>query len=184
MHAHQTLPVCTLRTIYDMKLKAPAFMFDWLIKWYFSKHVAPQMDRLFKESQLLTIRVIMEELGFHQANNDASKNAIAARAAARTNYLFGHEPSPQHASLDLVAEHQAAHDWLQSNPNQVLRELVIQSLRVAATIGHGAGSGSLKPGAIRILEEFGKEFPHAPDSQSYLELFKAAASVVQSGQMD
>jgi hypothetical protein len=155
-------------------------MFDWLIRRHFAKHVAPQMDRLRKESQLLIARVIMEELGFHKANDDAGKNAIAARAAARTNYLFGHEPSPQHASLDLVSEHQAAHDWLQFNPNKVLRELVIQSLRVAATIGHGAETGTLKPSAIRILEEFGKEFPHAPDPQSYLELFKAAASVVQS----
>ena len=155
-------------------------MFGWLINRYFNRQVAPQMERLFKASQLLISGVIMEKLGFHNADDDASKNAIAARAAARTNYLFGHDPSPQHAKLDLIAEHQAAHDWLQSNSNQVLRELVIQSLRVVATMGHGTGSGSLKPSAIRILEEFGGEFPNAPEPQSYLELFKAATSVVQS----
>jgi len=89
----------------------------------------------------------------------------ARRPAALANYLFGKPPSDVHQqTLDMEAAYDEAREELEND--RPLRELVVQSLRVASTIEFAKTSKSKFPGAD-ILDMFGGEIPEAPTPDSY-----------------
>ncbi len=115
-------------------------------------------------------------LKFREAKVPAmGKEGAARQAAALANYLFGKPPSDLHLkTLDMYAVYAEARRELQGD--RALRELVVQSLRVAATIEFLKTSKPAFPGAD-ILETFGAEFADAPNPDSYqmlVEQFVAA----------
>jgi hypothetical protein len=122
------------------------------------------MERLVTIAQLAVSVKLINDYGFQETSSDDERNAVVAKAAATTNYLFGKSPSPMHAHLDLAAEHAAAREWLKKN--SPMCELVVQSLRVANVIGWGT-SGTLPEIGMELLEAFGKEYPDSPSVDTY-----------------
>jgi hypothetical protein len=134
------------------------------------------MNHLTNVARLATFAVIRQE--FERRDSKATAHANNVIAAAWTNFLFGAEPNEEHRQhLDLAAEERAALGWLKGHA--VHRELAVQSLRVAATI-KGARGGSVWPPTptLRVLEEFGPEFPNEPSPGSYDELVMRAVQLL------
>jgi hypothetical protein len=118
---------------------------------------ARKMQRLLMVAQLATVERFVRD-------HSSQRPDLSERAAAAANYLFGNSAMPVRAQLDLTAERANARQWLKDN--QRIRELVIQSLRVANVIGWaeaGVGSGV----GLELLEAFGKEFPVSPKLSTY-----------------
>jgi hypothetical protein len=99
------------------------------------KRLLAKMEGLTKIAQLAVYAMLMNRFQFAPVQSDSERQAVGMRAAAWANYLFGKSPSPQHAHLNLEAEHRAARSWLKEN--ELARELVVQSLRVANTVAYG-----------------------------------------------
>lgn len=115
-------------------------------------------------SQMAVSMMLMGRFNFDSAQTDEDRNTVSTKAAAWANYLFGKTPSEQHAHLDLQSEHHAARDWLIEN--DLARELVVQSIRVANTVAYGR-SGSAPEIGLELLAKFGAEFPDAPTPATY-----------------
>jgi hypothetical protein len=139
------------------------------------KRVLAKMDGLTKMSQMAIYMMLSERSNFDSAQSDEERNEIAQKGAVWSNYLLGKAPSKQHAHLDLETEHGAARNWLQENT--LARELVVQSLRVANTVGYGINGTSPQIG-IKLLEMFGSEFPNEPNPAAYEALVNEAISTL------
>src|ERR1700732_588812 len=123
------------------------------------------MQRLLKVAQFAT----MTQFTHDHAHSTSQQEELYERAAAAANYLFGNSAIPTQAQLDLVAEHAKAREWLKRNQN--IRELVVQSLRVANVIGW-AESGIRPETGMELLETFGREFPESPQLNAYRALVR------------
>lgn len=130
-------------------------MFGW-----FKKRMLNRMAGLTRDAQLATFAAIV---GGFQGDPLAK-----SRAGARTNFLYGHEASVEHKQqFDMSVEERAALEWLQRN--ELFKELVVQTLRVIATVRYGRGLGNAVSPVIgeQILLDFGPAFPVAPEPDTY-----------------
>ena len=133
-------------------------MFGW-----FKRRLLARMGSLTRVAQMATFGAIVRDVG-HQTRDAESIRGV--KAAARTNFLFGNEPSEVHATqLDLPTEERAALEWLRTEP--LYRELVVQTLRVVGTVRFGQGGNVNPVVGERVLSEFGAQFPVAPDPAAY-----------------
>lgn len=146
-------------------------MFGWL-----KKRVFAGMSDLAKTGQLVTGIALLKHYRVDEATDESDQTARAAKAAAIANYFFGKTSDPLHTqSFDLPALYEEGHQWLLQNAS--FRELVVQSLRVIATAEYGM-SGNANIVGETILTRFGREFPSAPNPETYKALvYKAIASL-------
>jgi len=124
---------------------------------FLKRRRAQKMQRLLKVAQLATAEHFVRD-------HSSQRLDLSERAAAAANCLFGNSAMPVRAELDLTAERTNAREWLKEN--QRIRELVIQSLRVADVIGWAEAGVGRKVG-LELLEAFGKEFPVSPKLSAY-----------------
>src|SRR5271169_941953 len=123
-------------------------MFGFLFGFW-KKRVFRRMEKLVTIAQIAVSVKMTNDYGLQETTSDDERNAVAATAAAGTNYLFGKSASPIHAHLDLAVEHAVAREWLKKN--SPMRELVVQSLRVTHAIDWGR-SGTLPEIGMKLLE--------------------------------
>ena len=142
-------------------------MFGWL-----KKRMLARMATSASVARIVTFRALSITLEIDSAESKDKRAAIARSAGARTNFLFGSESTETHVeNLDLGAEHQAAIEWLETNT--LFRELVVQTRRVESTVRYGQ-TGSVEAIGGSILANYGREFPDAPNPESYAALVKRA----------
>ena len=136
------------------------------------------MERLVSIAQIAVSLKLMGDCGLHLTTSDDEQNAVAQKAAAGANYLFGKSPSPMHAHLDLAAEHAAAREWLTKNSS--MRELVVQSLRVTRVIDWSRSGFIPETGemGIDLLETFGHEYPDSPSVETYEALVRRVVAAM------
>lgn len=123
------------------------------------------MQRLLKIAQLAT----MTQFTHDHAHSTSQQEELYEHAAAAANYLFGNSAMPVQGQRDLAAEQPNTQEWLKRN--QKIRELVVQSLRVANVIGWSE-AGVCPEIGTQLLQEFGTEFPTSPQLDSYRALVR------------
>ena len=153
-------------------------MFGW-----FKKRVLAKMNTLAYVANMTTYLAALERVRSKSTAALRDSESEAMKAAAMTNYLFGKAPSDMHTTqLDLGSEHRAAVAWLQED--SMIRELIVQSLRVMTTTAHGGGKGASIVGE-EILSRFGATYPQAPDPASYEALvMRAVQTLPTTAQME
>jgi hypothetical protein len=107
-------------------------------------------------------------LVFHHIQNEShglTKDQVAKRGAAWSNFLFGEQDSDIHHELNLAYEKAKAVEWL-NNSSDDIQELVVQSLRVKAT-AISALTGNVVVYGEPLLKAFGKRIPNAPNPESF-----------------
>jgi hypothetical protein len=133
---------------------------------WFKKRTLSSMNNLVRTAQMTVAMALMRQYGFDKAKSEAEKNETAAKGSAAANFLNGQSPSPMHAQLDLPQIHAEARQWLRNNA--VMRELVVQTLRVSSVVDHETGRRDpLREEVVSVLTEFGEEFPVSPSTKSY-----------------
>ncbi|WP_288092294.1 hypothetical protein [Thiomonas sp.] len=154
-------------------------MFAWLGNR--KKRVMNQMAALTRAAQMATYISLRNSLqpADPASPRDDEKELSGLRAAARTNILYGNPSNEARRDLDLAEEHRAALRWLDHTP--VFRELVVQTLRVIATVRYGR-TDAAKVDGEPILVAYGTEFPEAPTPDSYQALLVRALSTLTEGQ--
>lgn len=153
-------------------------MFAWLRNR--KKRVMTQMAALTRAAQLATYTSLRNSLrpGDGAPPSD-EKDLSEIRAAARTNLLYGSPPNEAHRALDMAQEHRAALQWLEQTA--LFRELVVQTVRVIATVRYGR-TGAVTVEGEPILAAYGAEFPEAPTPDSYQALLVRALSTLTESQ--
>jgi hypothetical protein len=152
-------------------------MFGWFNRR--EDRLPARMAALTRVAQMVTYTAIVNDLGFNDGRSEDEKATISARAAARTNFLFGNEPAKTHNQFDLALEHRSASDWLAVSP--LFRELVVQTLRVIFTVRHGT-TGSSAIVREDVLVKHGREFPDAPNPTEYPLLVQRAIGTLTDSQ--
>ena len=139
-----------------------------------------RIDSLARAAQATIGMALMRHYGVGRAAPAAPAGAednTAKKAAAAANFLNGHPPHPMHAGLDLPQVQAEAREWIRKNIE--MRELVVQTLRVAAVVHPSAKS---KDGAseesLSILSEFGGDSTDAPDPRAYEALVRRAIATL------
>ncbi len=126
------------------------------------------MVGLADAAQMVTCSALFNHYSHDSAISDDQR---AARAAAGTNYLFGKEPDPRHASQFDLPELQAeVTSWLKANA--AFEKLVIQSLRVLNTAMYATSGTAPIIGQV-VLSTLGRNYPDAPDPQTFEALIHA-----------
>lgn len=105
----------------------------------------------------------VDDFGFDQLTSDDNEK-LTQIAAASVNYWFGEVPNGIHKDLDLKYIHAASTRWLSRNDS--VRELVIQAMRVLSTIRY-TKLELVAMNTLYVLEDFGKGYPDAPDTQTF-----------------
>ncbi len=141
------------------------------------KRMYTQMDILCSVATLVVLDRITEKTipnGLYSDLNELS----ALKLAAVCNYLLGRKLQPiqlERFSTEEIVMNALA--YLDSD--QKLRELVIQSLRAQHLI-HFHKTNDLLKDSVEILAKYGRQFPIAPNPESYLELMKKLISELNS----
>jgi hypothetical protein len=136
-----------------------------------------RIDSLARAAQATIGMALMRHYGVGRAAPAGAEDNTAKKAAAAANFLNGHPPHPMHAGLDLPQVQAEAREWIRKNIE--MRELVVQTLRVAAVVHPSAKS---KDGAseesLSILSEFGGDSTDAPDPRAYEALVRRAIATL------
>jgi hypothetical protein len=130
---------------------------------FLKRRVTQRMQTLLKAAQLATMTQFVHD---HSASQDGD---LFERAGVVGNHLFGNNMIATQTQFDHSAEYVHAREWLKENPR--VRELVVQSLRVANVIGW-AKSGTRPEVGLETLNAFGKEFPDSPQLDTYRALLR------------
>ena len=109
------------------------------------------------------------------AGNKTKSADTTMIAMASVNYLFGETPSPKHEHLDLQRIHTNAIQRLRDDA--LLRELVVQSLRVATVLSY-VKTGVATVQGEDIVTMFGAEYPIAPNPDNYERLVEGVVATL------
>lgn len=139
--------------------------------WWAKKRLKRKMSRLVNAAKLTSFGIFTSHLSGVYAGDKSDSSRIGMIAAASVNLLFGETPNASHEGLNLREIHVNAIEYLKHD--NLLRELLVQSLRVTAQLGF------MENGAVTVKEEdilttFGPEYPIAPDPDSYEHLVQKA----------
>jgi len=122
---------------------------------------------LSKMSGLASVAQMAVYLTLKEENEKTMDSETASLfAAAVSNYLFGKSADQRHVDQFTIEN-------IESTGNQfikgsrIIRELVIQSLRVLSAVSIEHGKSEV---GIDILSSYGKEFPQSPDSKNFADL--------------
>jgi hypothetical protein len=148
----------------------------WLLIWLLSskKRLARRMQAALNAAKFVTFSALFART---DDADEAQLQSLAQLASAKTNYLFGESPSDQHVHLDLPRLHAEAAEWIRAN--DIFREVVVQSLRVASQLRY-MSSGQAEVRGEVILKEFGRQYPEAPSPDSYEGLVRRALTTLSS----
>jgi hypothetical protein len=152
-------------------------MFGWYKRR--EQRLMARMGDMTRVAQMTTYVALENELGVADARSEEEKSSIAARAAARTNFLYGEAPADMHKNLDLAREHRFASDWLSANP--LFRELVVQTLRVLSVVKFHR-TQEVPRAEATVLDKYGHEFPSAPTPETYPVLLQRALATLTDTQ--
>jgi hypothetical protein len=140
------------------------------------RSVADRMDQLTRAARATIAMALMRYYGVGTSVSGEEKD-LAKRAAAAANFLNGHPPHPAHADLDLSKVQAEARAWIRANAP--MRELVVQTLRVAAMAYASArGKEAVTEDSLSLLSEFPGGSVQAPDPQVYEALVRRAIATL------
>ncbi len=149
--------------------------FWWSIIQCSKKRLKSKMHRLVNAAKITSYGIFTLHVSDAPAEDKSEPSRASMIAAASVNFLFGEAPSSLHESLNLREIHADAVEWLKRD--DLLRELVVQSLRVATQLGF-MENGAVAVRGGDILQTFGSEYPIAPDPDSYENLVQKAIGVL------
>ncbi len=136
-----------------------------------------RIDNLARAAQATIGMALMRHYGVGRTASAGGEEQIAKKAAAAANFLNGHAPHPAHEGLDLPQVQAEARDWIRKNIE--MRELVVQTLRVAAVVQPlGKHKDTVSEDSLSILSEFGGESTEAPDPRAYEALVRRAIATL------
>lgn len=139
--------------------------------WWAKKRLKSKMHRLVNAAKITSYGIFTLHISDAPAEDKSESSRSSMIAAASVNFLFGEAPSSLHESLNLREIHTDAIEWLKRD--DLLRELVVQSLRVTAQLGF-MENGDVAVRGEDILKTFGSEYPIAPAPDSYENLVQKA----------
>lgn len=139
--------------------------------WWAKKRLKSKMHRLLNAAKLTSYGIFTLHIADSPAEDQSEPSHESMIAAASVNFLFGKAPSALHESLNLREIHTDAVEWLKRD--DMLRELIVQSLRVTAQLGF-MENGAVAIRGEGILKTFGPEYPLAPNPDSYENLVRKA----------
>ena len=139
--------------------------------WWAQKRLKRKMHRLLNAAKIASYGIFTIHLSDAPAEDKSEPSPAGLIAAASVNYLFGEAPSAAHQSLNLLEIHGNAVEWLKRD--NLLRELLVQSLRVTTQLGF-IEKGAIAVRGEDILRTFGPEYPIAPNPDSYEHLVQKA----------
>lgn len=136
------------------------------------RRVVSRMQALVDGAKLTTWAILMNDiksgritdnLGFDRSTGDGEDKLVKI-VAASVNYWFGEEPSKTHEDLDLRHIYADSMRWLSRNDE--VRELVVQAARILSMVRY-AKTGAVDLSSLYVLEVFGKEYPEAPEQETF-----------------
>ena len=137
------------------------------------------MNNLARTGQATIGLALMRHYSLNSAVADSedgaseSEDDLAKRASAAANFLNGQPLHATHADFDLPQIYAEARQWMRDN--RTMRELVVQTLRVASQVDYMVKTEEgLSEGRTLILTEFGSEFADAPRPETYEALVRRA----------
>jgi hypothetical protein len=134
-----------------MKTALAIAVFVIFYLWWAKRRLNKKMHRLVNAAKLTSYGIFTAHLS-------------DTHAAASVNFLFGEPPSPLHESLNLREIHAHAIESLKSD--DLLRELIVQSLRVATQLGF-MKNGAVEVRGENILKTFGPAYSIPPNPDTY-----------------
>jgi len=143
--------------------------------WLSKKRIKSKMRRLVNAAKIAAYGIVTSHVSEPPAEDISELSRAGMIAAASVNFLFGEAPSSLHEGLNLREIHADAVEWLRRN--DLLRELIVQSLRVTSQLGY-MENGVAKVKGEDILKTFGSAYPTAPDPDSYENLVQRAISTL------
>ena len=136
-----------------------------------------RIDSLARTAQATIGMALMRHYGVGRTSSGGAQDDTAKKAAAAANFLNGHAPHPTHAELDLSQVQAEARAWIRKNIE--MRELVVQTLRVAAVIHPlGKHKDAVSENSLAILSEFGDASTDTPDPHAYEALVRRAIATL------
>lgn len=135
------------------------------------------MHRLVNAAKVTSFGIFTSHLDGASAEAKSDPSRTGMVAAASVNFLFGETPSASHENLNLREIHAEAVEWL--SRDDLLRELLVQSLRVATQLGF-MENGAVGLKGEDILTKFGPEHPIAPNPDSYEQLVQKAIGTLSA----
>jgi hypothetical protein len=100
-----------------------------------------RMRKLTELAHIAVSEALNQHYGFDEAVSERARSHCAARARAAADYLFGKPDRDADFDVaDRAREQKAARDWLVRN--ELMRELVVQSLRVINAMNRNASKPS------------------------------------------
>lgn len=139
----------------------------------FEPNIIPQMERMADASRMAAAMMLLNDLGMDQASTELERERVAIRAEAQASLLFDKLLVYEHQQLEVDRERAEALAWMERWP--VFQELIVQTLRVDNTLEYARTGQAPEPiiGAT-VLERYGRQFPDAPDPESYPALLSKA----------
>ena len=132
------------------------------------------MARLVNAAKIASFAILKAHLTENFRINSLNNSEAGTIAAASVNFLFDEDPDPAHKDLDFQEIQTKSIEWLKRD--DLLRELIVQSLRVIIKLEF-MKNGTVSIRGEKILEEFGREHPIAPNPESYQNLVQKVISV-------
>lgn len=158
-----------------------------------------KMVGLLNTAKMVAFFSKIQSIGDRQyfSGQDEIRRGISDSACI--DFLFGDPQHPDHRDLDIQAIRNEAVKWIEGDP--LMRELVIQSLRVFYNLGFMKNGVDAIPdlnidweaikankeqkrvilSGIDILRVFGPDFPIGPDPENYEELVMKAFATLPPG---
>jgi hypothetical protein len=134
------------------------------------RRVARNVNHLARTGQATIGAALLRHYSLNSAVGDSGDD-IARRGAAAANFLNGQPLHATHDDLDLPQIYAEARQWMRDN--RTMRELVVQTLRVASRIESKEEDAPSEERAL-ILAEFGSEFAEEPHPETYEALVRRA----------
>lgn len=147
--------------------------------WWAKKRLKSKMHRLINEAKITSYGIFKFHISGASVGNKSESSHASMIAAASVNFVFGEAPSSLHERLNLREIHTDAIEWLKRD--DLLRELVVQSLRVTAQL-YFMENGAIAVRGEEVLKTFGSEYPIAPAPDSYEKLVKKAIGALSEMQ--
>jgi hypothetical protein len=140
-----------------------------VLLWLWNKNLKRKMNSLVSTAKIAVCLSYITHIQNVKTNQILGDEEVNKIASAVTNFLFGHKVNPIHKDMDFKKINNEAIFWFEKDT--LLQELVVQSLRVMTRIQSIKNSPLIQN--EYILSTYGKQFPVAPNPDSYMQLVRS-----------